>query len=98
MAVFDGVRRDGAAFAGTAKGIDFADFTDCLIVVNVLCGSNEGMTEAALEELADKIDFKVLKEVQVPDMRGDTEVSGRIRGESGSYVEINGTLKKENEK
>ena len=64
MAVFDGVRRDGAAFAGTAKGIDFCGFyglSDC--------------GEAALEELADKIDFKVLKEVQVPDMRGDTEVS-----------------------
>jgi len=60
---------------GPQKALIFADFTDCLIVVNVLCGSNEGMTEAALEELADKIDFKVLKEVQVPDMRGDTEVS-----------------------
>lgn len=58
---------------GTQKALIFADFEDCMITVNVLCGSSEGMTETALEELADKIDFKVLKEVQVPDMRGDSE-------------------------
>lgn len=58
---------------GLQKALIFADFEDCLIVVNVLCGSNEGMTEAALEELADKIDLRILKEVQTPDMRGDSE-------------------------
>lgn len=32
------------------------------------------MTEEDLQELADRIDFDVLKKVQAPDMRGDSEV------------------------
>ena len=56
----------------TGKSLIFADFDDCFISVNVLCGSNTGMTEENLQKLADKIDFTVLKEVRVPEMRGDS--------------------------
>ena len=56
------------------KALIFADFEECFITVNVLLGSDDGMTEEDLQELADRIDFGVLKDVQVPDMRGDSEV------------------------
>lgn len=58
---------------GPQKALIFADFADCMVTVNLLCGSSGGMTKEGLEELADKIGFKVLKEVQVPDMRGDSQ-------------------------
>ena len=58
---------------GPYKGLIFADYDECFISVNVLLGSEEGMTEENLQELADQIDFRILKDVQVPDMRGDSE-------------------------
>lgn len=58
---------------GHIKALIFADFEECFVEVNVLAGRNEGMTEADLQKLADMIDFRVLKEVQIPDMRGDSE-------------------------
>lgn len=57
---------------GPYKGLIFADYEECFISVNVLCGSEEGLTEEGLQELADQIDFRILKDVQIPDMRGDT--------------------------
>ena len=53
----------------------FADFEDCFVSVNVLCGSESGMTKEGLQELADTIDFSILKDVQIPEMRGDSVVS-----------------------
>lgn len=60
---------------GSDKALIFADFEDCFVLSNVLNGSEEGMTKEDLQELADKIDFRILKDVQVPDMRGDSELS-----------------------
>lgn len=58
---------------GHIRALIFADFEECVISVWALAGRNEGMTEEDLQALADKIDFRRLKEVQVPDMRGDSE-------------------------
>ena len=60
---------------GSYKALIVADFEDCFIVVNVLLGSEEGMTKEDLQEFAEIIDFKILKDVQVPDMRGDSVLS-----------------------
>lgn len=51
----------------------FADYEECFISVNVLAGIEDGLTKEDLQDLADQIDFSILKDVQVPDMRGDTE-------------------------
>lgn len=59
---------------GPYHALIFADSEECFITVNVLLGSEDGMTKEDLQELADKIDFRILKDVQVPDMRGDSEV------------------------
>lgn len=58
---------------GPYKGLIFVDYEECFISVNVLLGSEEGMTEEDLQELADPIDLRILKDVQVPDMRGDSD-------------------------
>ena len=58
---------------GPYKALIFADYEECFISVNVLLGSEDGMTQEDLQGLADKIDFRILKDVQVPDMRGDSE-------------------------
>lgn len=58
---------------GPYQAMIFADFEECFVTVNTLLGSEDGMTEEDLRELADSIDFRILKEVQVPDMRGDSE-------------------------
>ena len=59
---------------GPYKALIFADFEKCFISVNVLLGSEDGMTKEDLQEFADKIDFRILKDVKVPEMRGDTAV------------------------
>lgn len=59
---------------GPYKALIFADFEKCFISVNILSGSETGMTEEDLQGLADKIDFKILKDVKVPDMRGDSGI------------------------
>lgn len=59
---------------GSSKALIFADFEECFVSVNVLSGSEAGMTKEDLQELADRIDFTVLKNVKTPDMRGDSEV------------------------
>lgn len=51
----------------------FADYDKCFISVNVLAGTGDGLKKNDLQNLADQIDFSILKDVQVPDMRGDIE-------------------------
>ena len=58
---------------GPHKALIFADFKECFIAVNVLLGSDDGMTKEDLQKLADKIDFGILKDVRVPEMRGDSK-------------------------
>ncbi len=57
------------------KALILADFPDCFVAVNVLSGSEGGLTGEDLQELADSMDFRVLKEVRIPEMRGDSVVS-----------------------
>ena len=52
----------------------FADFEDCFVSVNVQGGSESGMTRENLQALADTIDFSILKDVQIPEMSGDSVV------------------------
>ena len=59
---------------GPYHAMIFADFDECFIAVNVLLGSEDEMTKEDLQTLADKIDFRILKDVKTPDMRGDSEV------------------------
>lgn len=59
---------------GPSKALIFADLEECFISVNVLSGSEQGMTTEDLQELTDKIDFRLLGDVKIPDMRGDSEV------------------------
>ena len=59
---------------GPYHSLIIADFEKCFVTVNVLLGSEDGMTKEDLQEMADKIDFRILKDVQVPDMRGDSVV------------------------
>ena len=56
---------------GPTKGLIFADFDSCFVTVNILSGTQEGLTEEQVEKLADSFDFTLLKNIQVPDMRGD---------------------------
>lgn len=53
------------------KSLIFADFDQCFILLNFLGGSENGMTEEVLKEIADEIDFTVLKDVRKADMKGD---------------------------
>lgn len=50
----------------------FVEDEDCFIAVNVLAGMEDGLTKDDLQELADQIDFSILMDVKIPDMRGDT--------------------------
>lgn len=83
------------------KGLIFADFEECFVAVNVLAGSNEGLTEKNLQELADKIDFEVLKRVQTPDRTGNTawseniqvkEAKGYLYGMDGENIPVTVSL------
>ncbi len=48
------------------------DSESCFIFMNVSGGSNCGVTEDVLKDIADSIDFAVLKYVQMPEMQGDS--------------------------
>lgn len=48
------------------------DSESCFIAMNVMEESECGMTDRGLEDIADSIDFALLKNVQVPEMRGDS--------------------------
>lgn len=58
---------------GADKSLIYVDFEDCFITINVLCGNENGMTEENLKQLAEAVDFTMLKEVRAPEMRGDSE-------------------------
>lgn len=57
---------------GPNKALIFCDFEECFIALNILGGSENGLTEEDLKKMADAVDFVVLKDVIVPDMRGDS--------------------------
>lgn len=57
---------------GTDKALIFMDSESCFILMNVMGGSDCGVTESVLKDMADSIDFALLKDVQVPEMRGDS--------------------------
>lgn len=59
---------------GPDGGLIFADFDECFISVGVTFENENGNAKEALQELADRIDFRILKDVNKPDMRGDSEV------------------------
>lgn len=56
---------------GPDKALLYMDSDSCFIALNLLEGSNEGITEDILKELADSIDFSFLKNVQTPKLRED---------------------------
>jgi hypothetical protein len=58
-----------------SRALIFADFEDCFVSVIVLSGGDTGMTKESLQELADNIDFSILKDVQIPEMSGDSVIS-----------------------
>ena len=82
---------------GIDHSLIYADFEECLLLMNVLAGTEEGFLDDAegaitledLKRIADGIDFTVLKNVVTPDMRGDSVVdtnqeSGAESGGQGS--------------
>ncbi len=72
---FEYVTSDGERVM-LALGLDqtliYMDSESCFILMNIMGGSNCGVTEGILEDIADSIDFNLLKNVQVPEMRGDS--------------------------
>lgn len=59
---------------GPSKGLVVGDFEECVITVNLLAGTEDGITREDLKRLADEIDFNLLKQVIVPELRGDSVV------------------------
>ncbi|MCM1561705.1 MAG: hypothetical protein NC123_19550 [Butyrivibrio sp.] len=57
---------------GTDKALVFVDSESCFILMNVMGGSSCGVTESVLKNMADAVDFALLKNVQAPEMRGDS--------------------------
>lgn len=57
---------------GSGKALICMDSESCFILMNALGGSYCGVTEDVLEDIADSIDFALLKNVQAPEMRGDS--------------------------
>lgn len=53
------------------KALIYCDFDECFIAVNVLGGYDSQFTKEDLQNFADSFDFRILKTVQKPDMRGD---------------------------
>jgi hypothetical protein len=53
---------------GPTKALIFADFDSCFIAVNVLNGTDEGMSKERLEKFADSFDYEILKNVMDPDL------------------------------
>lgn len=63
------------------KSLIFADFDQCFILLNILEGSENGITEEILKDIADEFDFAVLKDVRKPDIP-ESEFAG---AESQAY-------------
>lgn len=51
---------------GPERGLILGDFPDCFVTVNILEGSMDGLTFEHLKELADTVDFEVLKNIKPP--------------------------------
>lgn len=51
---------------GTGKGLVLADLPDCFVTLNVLMGTDSGVTQANLEALADSFDYTKLSPVVAP--------------------------------
>lgn len=49
------------------------EYENCFISVNVQAGMDTGLKKEDLQELANQIDFNILKDVKTPDMRGDVQ-------------------------
>lgn len=58
---------------GWGKSLIYMDSDSCFILMNVLGGSNCGVTADILKDMADSIDFSLIKNVRTPEMRGDSE-------------------------
>lgn len=69
------------------KALICADFKDCFFWVNVLQGTQNGIGREALQEIADQFDLNVLKNVNIPDMRGNS-VAPRSDTETVSVGEV----------
>lgn len=89
---------------GTNHSLIYADFEKCFVFMNVLNGREGGIltgtaiTIDELKEMADAIDFTILKNVVKPDMRGDSIAENgqnltdeSIQQETGTEIE-NGPL------
>lgn len=63
-----------------SQSLILADFEECFITVNVM-GGNSGITKEQLQQFADKIDFEPLKNVRIPKMRGDSQVSDETQND-----------------
>lgn len=72
------------------KSLIFADFDQCFVLLNILGGSENGITEEILKEIADEIDFAVLKDVRKPDMEAQD-----VTGSAGQESEFAGDLSSE---
>lgn len=57
---------------GSDKALVYMDSENCFILMNVLGGSHCGVTEDVLKNMAEFIDFALLKDVRTPEMRGDS--------------------------
>ena len=69
------------------QSLIFADLGQCFVLLNILGGSENGVTEKALQEIADEVDFTVLKEVRAPDM-----AFGKAAGSPAKESESTGSL------
>lgn len=78
---------------GPDKALILADLEDCFVTVSVYSivqpvpvGANEGVTQEALQELADSLDFAALSPVAVPEPAGMAGAENNISGmgEAGS--------------
>jgi hypothetical protein len=70
---------------GPSKALIFADDDSCFIAVNVLEGTEDGMSKETLEKFADSFDYGILKNVIVPDLSAIT-LSGNDDLTSGTYT------------
>ncbi len=78
---------------GTDHSLIYADYEECFLLMNVLAGREEGflhekagaITMEDLKQMADGIDFTILRNVIKPDMRGDS-VPGTGNTSTGEMV------------
>ena len=69
---------------GPSKGLVLADLPDCFVTVNVLMGTDQGVTGADLEELADSFDYTRLSPA-VPPVVEPEATPAPVEGTARSY-------------